>query len=145
LRALETAGGRALDPIRCAFVGESLVNLVSGEALEIADAAHRLTVAVCGVAKPEQFRSMVQDLGIPVVDWLVFPDHHPYSRADVAAIKDRVDRCRAEMAITTEKDAGKLAPLLDRDARFWALRLGVEIIEGHDRLEQMLDAVTSKG
>ena len=42
------------------------------------------------------------------------------------------------MIVTTEKDAVKVATLVSRTDRLWALRLRTEIMEGQARLEGLL-------
>jgi len=50
----------------------------------------------------------LRDAGWNVVGEMVFPDHHRYSTADVAAIRERGQSSGATAVFTTDKDAVRL-------------------------------------
>jgi tetraacyldisaccharide-1-P 4'-kinase len=87
---------------------------------------------------------LLADQGIKVLDELVFPDHHAYTGADLSQVRQRAGECRAELVVTTEKDAWKIVSLLNQKDRFLALRLGTEILEGRERLERLVLGVTNR-
>lgn len=58
-------------------------------------------IALAGIADPERFFATVRALGIQPRDYLRFADHHPFSRADFAAIDAE------RVVLMTEKDAAK--------------------------------------
>jgi tetraacyldisaccharide 4'-kinase len=62
-------------------------------------------LAVTSVAQPRGFVTLLAEQGIPEVDLLAFPDHHPYEDADVGEIRTRAGE---RTVVTTEKDAVKL-------------------------------------
>ena len=62
-------------------------------------------VAFCGIAAPESFRKTLDNSNIDIAQFLIFPDHHPYSAAEVDKIMDAAVRSRAVGLVTTEKDA----------------------------------------
>lgn len=77
-------------------------------------------IAVSGIAKPEAFEAVLQELGLKITTHLRFPDHHPYTQADIATLANR-------QVITTEKDAVKLRPFLSGlDAEIYVLPVKVE-------------------
>jgi tetraacyldisaccharide 4'-kinase len=65
-------------------------------------------LAVAGIANPERFVQSLKDAGWPVADVMTFPDHHRYTATDIAAIKSRMESSRAELVMTTDKDAVRL-------------------------------------
>jgi tetraacyldisaccharide 4'-kinase len=67
-------------------------------------------LVVCGVARPDAFLRAVASRVVGGAEPMVFPDHHAYGAADVARM---VARARGRPIVVTEKDAVKLAPLLD--------------------------------
>jgi tetraacyldisaccharide 4'-kinase len=69
----------------------------------------RRVFAFSGLADNEQFFNMLLGERIEVVGRLGFPDHHRYTPAEVAAIKDAARTDGAELIVTTEKDAVKIA------------------------------------
>jgi tetraacyldisaccharide 4'-kinase len=67
---------------------------------------------VSGIARPERFEADVRAAGWPVADHLAFGDHHRFDRRDAQAVADRARVRGAAWAMTTEKDAVRLEPLL---------------------------------
>ncbi len=55
--------------------------------------------AFCGLGQPEAFRRTLQELGLKPAFFVVFPDHHHYTAAEIAALK-----ARTAALVTTEKD-----------------------------------------
>lgn len=64
----------------------------------------REVIAVSGIGSPERFVEMLRGLGANVADARVFPDHHRYTRRDLAELS-RLAKRRA--LVTTAKDAVK--------------------------------------
>lgn len=92
----------------------------------------------CGIGNPRSFRRLIERLSCRIQDMVTFPDHHVYSGFDVQSIRKRARAVEADMVLTTEKDAVKLAPLLDSGDHVWAVRASLHIFEGEERLKQMI-------
>ncbi len=73
--------------------------------------------AVAGIGNPRRFFDHLEALGIPFTPH-AFPDHHPYSAADLAFAD-------CDTILLTEKDAVKCAAFAD--ARCWVLRVEARI------------------
>jgi tetraacyldisaccharide 4'-kinase len=129
------------DPIGLRFVASGAVELNCPEAEPIGRLSGQRAVLCSGVAKPDSFRRLVETLDVKVLDELVWPDHHAYSRADLGRILERAMRLGADLVLTTEKDAVKLEPMLratKMDCPFWSVRLGIDITSGQHRLDRVL-------
>lgn len=72
--------------------------------------------AFAGIAYPERFRDSLLTTGWRIGLWLPFPDHHPYSPRDLWHLFARCQRLSLRWAVTTEKDAVRLWPLLSEFA-----------------------------
>lgn len=116
---------------------ESVVRADAGGWREeaLATLAGAAVVAVAGVARPERFVATLEHCGARVTGRLVFPDHHAYGAADVAAI---ARAARGGTLVTTEKDLVKLAGTPGLDG-LRALRVGL-VVEDGDRLVDLLEA-----
>jgi tetraacyldisaccharide 4'-kinase len=68
-------------------------------------------VALAGIGQPEQFFGGLRQAGWDVAATRVFPDHHWFTAADLAAAARLVTADGAWGVITTEKDAVRLEPL----------------------------------
>ncbi|MEW6247810.1 MAG: tetraacyldisaccharide 4'-kinase [Nitrospirota bacterium] len=138
LQRISRAGGPAEKPIRVSFKPDKLVNVATGKLEEPGRFAGTSAVAFSGIAHPASFHALLERLGLKLAETVVFPDHHAYSRTDLEDLRRRARQSGVEMLITTEKDAGKVAPLLRRDDHCWAVRLRTEIVDGQERLERLL-------
>jgi len=78
--------------------------LGAGEAAPGAGNGTRV-VAVAGIARPERFFASLREQGWDVARELSFPDHHWFSARDLARIRDVLSEVRADLVVTTEKDA----------------------------------------
>lgn len=70
--------------------------------------AGRRVFAFSGLADNEQFFDTLRAHGLEVAGTRGFADHHRYSAADIAAIREAARAAGAERIATTEKDAVKL-------------------------------------
>ncbi len=66
-------------------------------------------LAFAGIGRPEKFFKTLRDAGVDVVETKSFPDHHPFTQADMDAVMDRAASLGAVM-VTTAKDALRLTP-----------------------------------
>lgn len=66
-------------------------------------------VAFAGLARPEKFHDTLRAIGLNVVAFVPLPDHHKYSKTDIARLVALGRQLGADL-ITTEKDATKLPP-----------------------------------
>lgn len=101
----------------------------------------RAVAAFCGIGNPEGFRRTLELLGCRVVDLRVFPDHHPYSAADVEELSRWADASGADLILTTQKDLVKLR-LSDLGAvPLRALRIGLDLLGDSQPLDDRLAAL----
>jgi tetraacyldisaccharide 4'-kinase len=65
-------------------------------------------LAFCGIARPERFRTLLERTGIKPIHFIAFPDHHPYPLESMKQIVEFFNAQKADICITTEKDAIKI-------------------------------------
>jgi tetraacyldisaccharide 4'-kinase len=119
---------------------EELINDDASE--ELALLRDRPVVAFCGLGNPEAFRHTLCDLGAVLTDFQAFPDHHAYTRTDVARLRAWVRAQPADAVIvTTQKDLVKLR-LRDLSGRpLWAVRIRLTFRAGQTDLDALLERV----
>ena len=81
----------------------------TGFSVDLNSLKGKQAVAFCGIAQPESFRSMLENLGVNVSSMMYFQDHHPYSDSDIGRIVAEQERSKAEYIVTTEKDLARLS------------------------------------
>ena len=98
--------------------------------------------AFAGIGNAQNF---FDQLGVSVVGFHAFPDHHAYELADLFAIGGMASESGATQFVTTEKDWVKIEPLLARvgPKRLPVFRavLGVAFVGGGDSLLQLIEAL----
>ena len=60
--------------------------------------------AFCGIGNPRAFFRLLEGSGIPVAGRKVFPDHHRYQEAELAALQKAAAAAGAGCLVTTQKD-----------------------------------------
>ena len=76
-------------------------------ALLSADSGRRV-VAVAGIARPGRFFAALRAEGWDVAREIVFRDHHWFSQRDLVVIQRAAADTKADLVVTTEKDAMRL-------------------------------------
>lgn len=140
VETIEAATGRAAQPILSQFRAETLIDVATGEVRKAETLAGRTVVAVSGIGNPASFATLLHRLGFKIGDQIVFADHHDYTTTDLESMRERARQSGADMIVTTEKDASKIAPLLKSGEQVWAVRLSLEILSGREQWEKLLGA-----
>lgn len=115
----------------CSHVPDRLFLAGTGNVLEFDALVGKRLFAFSGIARNDSFRKMITDLGGALEGYLEFPDHHPYSEADLRLIWKKAGNLGVDNLITTEKDSVRIgsewleAPNL--------LVLGIAIFFGSDK------------
>lgn len=95
--------------------------------------------AFCGIGNPEAFRRTLEDLGANVTEFRTFVDHHAYTRANVDDLRAWAEKQPSNTIIaTTQKDFVKLRVDELAGRPLWAIRIGVEFLEGQDSFDGLL-------
>lgn len=68
-------------------------------------------LAFAGIAAPERFRETLVSLGLEILDFRVFPDHHGYTPGDIRSLRLAGETVGARYLLTTEKDWVKIEAL----------------------------------
>lgn len=98
--------------------------------------------AFCGIGNPTAFRRTLSDCGCEVVGFREFPDHHRYSRDDVAELTRWAESLDVDEVLTTHKDLVKIDIDFLGRRPLWALVVGLEIRSGLAELEAKLRVIT---
>ncbi|MDH4097192.1 MAG: tetraacyldisaccharide 4'-kinase [Nitrospira sp.] len=137
-RRLLAAGLPCNDSIEIVFKAESCVSVLTEENKPLEWCRRKRTWLVSGIGNSESFRRSAMSVGVEVVGETVFRDHYRYDGDDVRRIRADAQSARADIVMTTEKDAGKLSSLLVPDDLWWALRVRAEVVHGEERLRRLV-------
>ncbi len=98
---------------------------------------YRRTAAFCALANPQRFAATLQRMGINPENLLAFPDHCEYSPKDIDKVARFFTATKAEVLLTTEKDAVKL-PQIVNNLPIYYLTISIELEERDRFLEKVL-------
>ena len=91
----------------------------------------RRTLAFCGLGHPEAFRLELERVGLDVMQFLCFRDHHRYTLGDLRKIESMAAKLQVDEVVMTQKDAVKL-PARVPFSNWKFLRIAQEVIEGEE-------------
>ena len=101
----------------------------------------RPVLAIAGIARPAKFFDPLVRAGALVVETRAFPDHHPFTRAELEAVLARGGETGA-VVVTTPKDAVRLPP--DLRAHFTVVGVRLDW-DDPARIEALLAGLVDPG
>jgi tetraacyldisaccharide 4'-kinase len=97
--------------------------------------SHRALMAFAGLARPEVFTATLQELGVDLKGYRVFPDHHAYSEAELDRLTAAARSLGAEGLVTTGKDWARLGERWDEELPLWVLEVEARLEDAEPVLE----------
>ena len=142
LRQLGKTGRPLPEVSHITFKPECLTSVTTRERRAKDWCVGKTAILCSGVAHNRSFRAVAEAMGIRVLAEALFPDHHYYTASEVDGLRMKAQAARAEIVVTTEKDAGKLATLLKPTDAWWAVQLSTQVILGEERLRHRILSCT---
>ena len=106
-----------------------------GQAEAPAALRHRPLMAFAGLARPEVFAATLQELGVDLKGFRIFPDHHAFSHEDLANLTEAARALGAGALVTTGKDWARLGERWDGGVLLWVLEVEARLGEPEQVLE----------
>lgn len=136
---LRTISYSSEEAVEIVFRPESVVAIASDARQPIEWCRRSKTWLVSGIGNSRSFRRSAESIGVEILGETAFEDHHGYHTGDIEKIRADLQATGCEIVLTTEKDGGKLLPLLRPSDPWWMLRLGTEVVRGEERLYRLID------
>ncbi len=102
--------------------------------------AGRRVFLLCGIARPEHFLQSAKDLAALPVGGRYLPDHVAYTDALLAELAEAAAESGAELALTTQKDAVKIADSWPGSVPLAVLKIEYYLSRGAGRIEELLQS-----
>ncbi|MDI6767324.1 MAG: tetraacyldisaccharide 4'-kinase [Bacteroidota bacterium] len=130
------------------FKPKRFFELLTGKEVESSEILNASYVAFCGIGNPISFKKILNELGIAILDFKIFPDHHRYNQSDLDNIKIMYEETKAQRIMTTEKDAVRLSSLktsvVFQSNAFVYIEIHTVVTSGEDILTKLLNDAVSK-
>jgi len=97
--------------------------------------------ALSGIANPKSFEDFLEDFGAEIVYHERFADHHRYSQQELINFVNKSKKNKADMVVTTEKDAVRFPRLDRRDISIYFMRVEIGIISGQENFDQCISRI----
>jgi tetraacyldisaccharide 4'-kinase len=97
--------------------------------------------AFCGIGNPDAFRVTLDRLGARVVAFRAFPDHHPFTPAELAEVTRNAEAAGATVLVTTAKDRTRLPRM---DSALPVVALEIEAAFSPAERSALLDLVLAR-
>ena len=107
------------------FEARGFYRLDGEDRQQIQHLAGKNLLTVSGIAQPDGFRKMLENLEGNLIGSLEFADHHDYSKYDVHKILKKQNELNPDYIVTTEKDAVKLRQFSELSNSVWILEIEV--------------------
>ncbi|WP_338023412.1 tetraacyldisaccharide 4'-kinase [Aquabacter spiritensis] len=106
--------------------------------------AGRRLLAFAGIGRPEKFFTSLRAIGCDLVETRAFPDHYPYTLADIQGLLERAV-ARDLRIVTTAKDFVRLSGPAFAEARahIHVLPVGL-VLEQEAGLDRLIDAAEAR-
>ncbi|MFZ0389986.1 MAG: tetraacyldisaccharide 4'-kinase [Calditrichia bacterium] len=105
-----------------------LQNIATADQQPLTSLAGKRVAAFAGVGAPQQFFGTIKELGSKLVWCRAFRDHQKYGEKHLQMIRRQAKQEKADLIITTQKDAVKLSGLLrPGDPDIYFLKITVDI------------------
>ena len=109
-----------------------LIREDSGDRQDVEMLEGRRLLAVCGIGNPDAFVGTLMRCAPASVELLAFPDHHVYVGADAQRIGAVFRETKADLIITTQKDAQKLMSVVAHEELPIVVLIVALVIAGGD-------------
>ena len=96
----------------------------------------RSVICLAGIASPDSFFQMVENLGVVVTQTICFPDHHDFKIHEMMEIVKKAELEDA-LIITTEKDMVKIRKIMNVD-RILYLEIMVQFFTGEEMVKDKI-------
>lgn len=94
-----------------------------------------------GIARPDDFKETVANLGVECKGFRDFPDHYAYSETQLAKLVEEARQSGAEGLITTSKDWARMGEKWEHGLPLWVLEMEVSLTRPDillDRINEVL-------
>jgi len=98
----------------------------------VSDLKGKPVIAFAGIAHPEYFRATLEALGVEIVDFQSFRDHHLYTPQEIGNLLAKKGRLHAQYILMTGKDWVKIEQTGTVSRAMGYVDIGFQLLDGED-------------
>ena len=123
----------------------SCLRTLEGNGVILPDELSNLkSIVFSGIADHNYFIKTVIDSGVEILDYIKFSDHHNYKKRDIEKIISSFRKSKADLILTTGKDAVKINGCLWKPYPFYYIDIGVEINDSEKFEKIVMDKIKER-
>jgi len=96
---------------------------------------------LCAIGNPQSFAVTLKELGVCLVQFRTYLDHHAYTQAELDNVIAEAKHLGADAIVVTQKDAVKLRNKDIHDANVMSLKIEIRITKGIEFFEEAVSNV----
>lgn len=100
--------------------------------------------AFCGIGNPRGFLATLSAMSLTPAAWREYPDHHRYTREDVAALVAWGQKAGVTALVTTRKDLVKLQTDRLGTIPLWCVDQEVRVVDGAEQVDRLLEGILAR-
>jgi tetraacyldisaccharide 4'-kinase len=114
---------------------------LSGRTYPVSHLQRKRAFAFCGIGNPGSFYKTLQELGVNITAFEIFPDHFWYAQRDRDRLWARAKASGAEALVMTEKDSVRMGPGPVDELPAYALQIELAMGKDEERMRKLLQDV----
>ncbi len=119
------------------------VRTADGKKIRIAELAAKNIFAFCGIGNPDAFFNTIRKIPANLIGSKIYDDHHHYCADDITDIQKQAQLSKADMILTTEKDATKIISDSNLSIPLCCLEIELKFIDAEQKISRLIDSVLS--
>lgn len=125
--------------VQGAFEPKSLRYVGSQTQLSLESLRGEPVLAMSGIGNPLSFEQSLEQLGAQLIQRVRFPDHHAFSRKELAAAVQLAQVAGARYLVTTEKDEVRLPTMQKLAVPLLSLAIQLKVVSGERQLWKLIE------
>lgn len=119
------------------------VRTTDGKKISIAELTTKNIFAFCGIGNPETFFNTIRKIPANLIGSKIYDDHHHYCVYDITDIQKQAQLSKADLILTTEKDATKIISASGLQIPLGRLEIELKFIDAEQEISGLIDNVLS--
>ena len=119
------------------------VRTTDGKKNSIAELTAKNIFAFCGIGNPDAFFNTIRKIPANLIGSKIYDDHHYYCADDITDIQKQAQLSKADLILTTEKDATKIISDSRLQIPLGCLEIELKFIDAEQKISGLIDSVLS--